>query len=56
MAKAAVGALMAAILFVPLAAAAPAGARSVAWHKNTFDVTQAGVFHAYFLMLNLRHR
>lgn len=49
-ARAAAGASLASILVVPLAAAAPAGARSEAWHKNTFDVTQAGVFHAYFLM------
>jgi hypothetical protein len=46
----AVGALMASILVVPLAAAAPAGAESDAWHTNTFHVTRAGVFHAHFLM------
>jgi hypothetical protein len=42
--------VFAAAAFVVSMAAASAGARSDTWHKNTFHVTRAGVFHAYFLM------
>jgi len=31
--------------------AAPAGARSDTWRKNTFHVTRFGVFHADFLWI-----
>jgi len=50
LARAAVGAFLVSIMVIPLAAAEPAGARSDAWHTNTFHVTRAGVFRAYFLM------
>jgi len=42
-------ALIVALGAVPYGAA-QAPARSGTWHTNTFHVTQAGVFHAYFLM------
>jgi hypothetical protein len=40
----------AAAVLVVLMAASSAGARADAWRKNTFHVTRAGVFHAYFPM------
>ena len=50
LARAAIGAFLVSIVVIPLAAAEPVGARSDAWHKNTFHVTRVGVFRADFLM------
>jgi len=50
LARTAVAAFLASILVIPLAIAAPVGAHSDVWHKNTFQVTHPGVFHADFLM------